>query len=228
MKIISNTVILVLVWGALNAQADINVGKGTISSDAVKNEFGLSTPTKVTPIANEDAADTIEVDGGTRGIPLLCGGKRGLGAKCDKPETTPSSKPVMHSPIAKAASPTNNDESCTEKSISMEVFFDYDSATLTQSAIQQLSPIGEALASDQLKGLSYRIEGYTDAVGGEAFNKNLSKHRAESVKRYLTENFKFTGKAMQTVGKGKTNLADPANPFSEKNRRVRIVRLSCK
>jgi len=224
MKTKFNAAVLILMFASFTAHAEINVGKGTLSKEATINEFGVTKSTASSSMVNQHVLDTIKV-GENKRRDLVCA-NRGLAANCDKPEKPSSGAKAKHKFPATELKIAADE--CTEKSISMEVLFDYDSVLLTQAAREQLEPIGEALASDQLKGLSYRIEGYTDAVGGEAFNKNLSMRRAESVKKYLTENLKFSGKGIQTVGKGKANLADPANPFSEKNRRVRIVRLSCR
>lgn len=112
-----------------------------------------------------------------------------------------------------------------EKAISMEILFDYNSATLTEQAKTQLEPIGRALASGDLYGLHYRIEGHTDIVGSDDFNHDLSRRRAEAVKKYLTEHYAIPSASIQIEGKGKHDLADAANPTSEANRRVRIVSL---
>ena len=112
-----------------------------------------------------------------------------------------------------------------EKAISMEILFDYDSATLTAKAQQQLEPVGLALAADDLKGLHFRIEGHTDVIGSDQYNIDLSRRRADAVKQFLTEKYDLSGISVEIVGKGKLNLADKANPTSEANRRVRIVRL---
>lgn len=111
----------------------------------------------------------------------------------------------------------------TESAISMGIFFGYDSAELTEIAKTQLKPVGEALASDKLQNLDFIVEGHTDAIGGYAYNKNLSEERAKSVKRYLVDNFHIEPSRIQILGKGKTDLLDPKNPDSEVNRRVRII-----
>ncbi|MDD5461275.1 MAG: OmpA family protein [Methylococcales bacterium] len=111
----------------------------------------------------------------------------------------------------------------TESAISMGIFFGYDSAELTEIAKTQLKPVGEALASDKLQNLDFIVEGHTDAVGSQAYNKNLSEERAKSVKRYLVDTFHIEPSRIQILGKGKTDLLDSKNPESEVNRRVRII-----
>ncbi|MDT4330350.1 OmpA family protein [Methylomonas sp. MED-D] len=112
-----------------------------------------------------------------------------------------------------------------EKAISMEILFDYNSATLNAQAKTQLEPVGKALASGELEGIKYRIEGHTDVVGGDQFNIELSRRRAEAVKAYLIDKFGVAGNAIQIEGRGRQELADAKNPTAEANRRVRIVSL---
>lgn len=174
--------------------------------DAKEENFGTATPSeqRVIEIFRRDSADpsASPADDGvkTRGINMIDTGK-----------AKPKRKPVT--PVLK------------EQAISLEVLFDYNSATLTEQAKQQLQPLGQALASDALKGLQYRIEGHTDTIGSDEFNFDLSRRRAEQVKAYLVEQFGLGDVAIQTEGKGKSNLADKFNPTSAVNRRVRIVRL---
>lgn len=112
-----------------------------------------------------------------------------------------------------------------ENAISLQVVFEYKSAVLTTEAMQQLQPVGKALASNALKDMSFRIEGHTDAVGSDQYNLELSRQRADAVKKYLIEQFGVSDVPIQIIGMGKRNLADKDNPDSEVNRRVRIVSL---
>ena len=111
----------------------------------------------------------------------------------------------------------------TEAALSMEIFFGYNSAELTDVAKDYLKPVGEAMASEKLQSLDFVVEGHTDAVGGDAYNKILSEERAASVKRFLVDTFHIEPSRIQIIGKGKNELLDPKNPGSEVNRRVRIV-----
>lgn len=113
-----------------------------------------------------------------------------------------------------------------EKAISLQILFDYDSAALSEEAKHQLDPVGQALASGELKGLKFKIEGHTDAVGSDEYNNDLSRRRADAVKQFLVDQYGIPLSALQSEGKGKSGLADSSNPNSEVNRRVRIVGLS--
>ena len=54
------------------------------------------------------------------------------------------------------------------------------------SAVQHL---GEALSDPQLKGSTFIVSGYTDGIGGDAFNQDLSERRADTIKRYLVDHY---------------------------------------
>jgi peptidoglycan-associated lipoprotein len=65
----------------------------------------------------------------------------------------------------------------------VSVFFEFDSATLTQEARDRLSAVGTILAKHS--PLKVRIEGNCDERGSEQYNLALGQRRAESAKRYL-------------------------------------------
>lgn len=132
------------------------------------------------------------------------------------PATTKKTKPKKQ-PLAMPSSTE------TTAALSMEIIFAYNSADLTDAAKAQLQPVGEALASGKLANLSFVVEGHTDGIGGHVYNKTLSEDRAASVKQFLVNGFNLDPKQIQIIGKGKSDLLDPSNPASEKNRRVRIV-----
>lgn len=112
-----------------------------------------------------------------------------------------------------------------EQAISLQILFDYNSDILSEQSKAQLEPVGRALVSGDLSGMKFRIEGHTDIVGGDDFNIELSRRRAEAVKQFLIEKYGVASSSIQIQGKGKNDLADAANPTSEANRRVRIVSL---
>jgi len=69
------------------------------------------------------------------------------------------------------------------------------------------------------------IEGHTDNVGKEAYNMKLSKDRADSVKKYLTEKFKIDSSRLEAVGYGpnKPIASNETKEGKQKNRRVTAV-----
>jgi outer membrane protein OmpA-like peptidoglycan-associated protein len=110
--------------------------------------------------------------------------------------------------------------------IDLEVYFDFDSAEITPKAVGQLRELGKALTNAKLQGASIAINGHTDAVGGDAFNRRLSERRAVMIKQYLVENFSLPDSALITAGYGKTRLKNPTDPLAAENRRVEVVNLA--
>ena len=77
------------------------------------------------------------------------------------------------------------------------------------------------------------ITGYTDRIGSEAYNLELSKRRAEAVKGYLVTHG-VAANRLETIGRGK---ADPVVECHDKdrealirclepNRRVEVARIT--
>jgi outer membrane protein OmpA-like peptidoglycan-associated protein len=110
--------------------------------------------------------------------------------------------------------------------IDLEVYFDFDSSEITPEAEGQLRELGKALADAKLKGATIAINGHTDAVGGDAFNKRLSERRAASIKTYLIDSFGLVASNLRTVGYGKSRLKNTSDPFAAENRRVEVVNMA--
>jgi outer membrane protein OmpA-like peptidoglycan-associated protein len=113
-------------------------------------------------------------------------------------------------------------------SIDLEVNFDYNSDHIGSKASPQVTALGEALSSSDLKGGTFILAGHTDAKGGETYNQGLSERRAEAVKRFLSEKYGIDTSNLVTVGYGKTQLKNPAGPFTAENRRVQVINASDK
>jgi outer membrane protein OmpA-like peptidoglycan-associated protein len=88
--------------------------------------------------------------------------------------------------------------------------------------------LGKALSNPNLKGSTFVVAGHTDAVGGEAYNQDLSERRADSIKRFLTDKFGINGADLVTVGYGKSKPKDAAAPMDPANRRVQVVNMDTK
>lgn len=108
------------------------------------------------------------------------------------------------------------------RSINIEVYFDFDSAALKPKAIEQLKPLGEALATADLISGRYLIMGHTDAKGSASYNQRLSEKRAQSVRKYLVQRFPLQPDALVSIGLGETQLKRPAEPNAGINRRVEV------
>jgi outer membrane protein OmpA-like peptidoglycan-associated protein len=113
-------------------------------------------------------------------------------------------------------------------SIDLDIQFEYNSDRISQAALPAVQELGKALSDPALKGSTFVVAGHTDAVGGDAFNRDLSERRAETIKRYLSDKYGIAGADLVTVGYGKSKLKDPTAPTAAVNRRVQVVNLSTK
>jgi outer membrane protein OmpA-like peptidoglycan-associated protein len=109
------------------------------------------------------------------------------------------------------------------KKIDLEIYFDYNSSTITRKAEPQLEQLGEALRNPRMRTATVVVAGHTDAKGGEKYNEGLSDRRADAVKRYLIEKLSVPEENLTTAGYGKRHLKNPDEPFAPENRRVQIL-----
>lgn len=104
----------------------------------------------------------------------------------------------------------------------VSIYFGYDSARLTEEAMEELSKLGQALARPQFGQVTWLIEGHTDATGSDDYNQRLSERRAQAAERYLIECCGIDPRRLIAVGKGERELYDPDRPAAAINRRVRV------
>jgi outer membrane protein OmpA-like peptidoglycan-associated protein len=113
-------------------------------------------------------------------------------------------------------------------SIDLEINFDFNSASIGSKALPQVTALGDALSSSDLKGRTFVVAGHTDAKGSEPYNQMLSERRAEAVKRFLREKYGIEASNLVTVGYGKSQLKSPTDPLADENRRVQVVNVADK
>ncbi len=116
----------------------------------------------------------------------------------------------------------------TKPKIDLEIQFDYNSADISKNSVNAVQELGKALSDASLKGSTFVVAGHTDAIGGEAYNQDLSERRADTIKKYLTEKYGIAGSDLVTVGYGKTRPKDANAPMDPTNRRVQVVNMETK
>jgi len=111
--------------------------------------------------------------------------------------------------------------------IAITIQFETGSALISNSSLPQMKEVGEALAASQLKGHKISIEGHTDDVGDEAYNRDLSRRRAAEVKDYLMIYFGIASQLLQVKGHGECcPIASNDTSWGRaQNRRVEFVNL---
>jgi outer membrane protein OmpA-like peptidoglycan-associated protein len=110
--------------------------------------------------------------------------------------------------------------------VDLEIYFDYNSAKITDQAVPQLTSLGRTLAAPEFKDSVILVGGHTDAKGSDPYNQALSERRAESVKRFLVEKFHLTAANLVTAGYGRQDPKNATDLFAAENRRVQIGNLN--
>lgn len=102
------------------------------------------------------------------------------------------------------------------------VNFDFESDDLTPDAEGTL----DGVATDLQGNATYiaLVTGYTDATGGDAYNRALAHRRAEAVQRYLGEKLGNDFVRVATIGYGETNFVadNDTRDGRKQNRRAEI------
>jgi outer membrane protein OmpA-like peptidoglycan-associated protein len=108
------------------------------------------------------------------------------------------------------------------------VTFGFNEDFVREEQMQNLDRIGsilEEIVAEHPEEV-FLIEGHTDAVGGDEYNLDLSRRRAEAIKAALTEYYDIRPENLATVGYGKRYLKIPTPEPEEENRRIAIRRIT--
>ena len=111
------------------------------------------------------------------------------------------------------------------RKIDLMIQFDFNSARLQEVSKPLLASLAEAMGSERIKTLRFKVEGHTDAVGKASYNQQLSEKRAQSVLEFLS-NKGVEKDRLTAEGKGASELLLPDKPDAMENRRVRITTLN--
>lgn len=108
--------------------------------------------------------------------------------------------------------------------MSDEVLFATDSATLRPGARDKLQPLADYLRDNE--GVRVSIDGYTDSRGSDAHNQDLSQRRADAV-RAAFDDMGVTRARFTVTGHGEADAVAPNDTPAnmQKNRRVEVTLL---
>jgi outer membrane protein OmpA-like peptidoglycan-associated protein len=116
------------------------------------------------------------------------------------------------------------EETATEVTIRLPgaLLFDFDSAAIRPDAERSLRDVVEVIAA--YGGRPVRIEGHTDSVASDAYNRELSQRRADAIRGWLEAHGVAAGR-LTTVGHGESRpVADNGTAAGrQQNRRVEVV-----
>jgi len=105
-----------------------------------------------------------------------------------------------------------------------DILFEYNEFELKEAA--KLSMMKLAFLVQTNPNARFVIEGHTDSFGGDNFNLELSRKRAQAVRDWLVERLRISDENIEIVGKGKAEPIVSIEGTAEEqalNRRVEIV-----
>jgi outer membrane protein OmpA-like peptidoglycan-associated protein len=108
------------------------------------------------------------------------------------------------------------------KTVGIAIRFKVNSSRMTKDARQFADILGEVLSADELRDCDFEIEGHTDSSGSEAYNKKLSKRRANAVTTYLVNQHSIDPARLKARGYGENRLLSDYSSTSSKQRRVQV------
>ena len=140
--------------------------------------------------------------------------RRYIAALSGKFSTTSTEAPIEYKAPAKGAIPIATQH--------RSIYFETNSANMSLDSRAVVDEIAGFMRA--YENTVVDIEGNTDSTGSREHNMELSRQRAEAVKRYLTEKYGYPATRMRTAGNGPDHPMDTnATPEGrEKNRRTDI------
>jgi OOP family OmpA-OmpF porin len=132
------------------------------------------------------------------------------------PEPVPEPAPVVVPPPAPVAMPVIIEKGRQ----TLNVEFDFDKSTIKKGYYDDIDSLVKVMK--EYPDLNVVIEGHTDSVGTDAYNKKLSQRRAESVKKYMVEKGGIDANRLKAQGFGeeKPIASNKTKEGRQQNRRV--------
>jgi outer membrane protein OmpA-like peptidoglycan-associated protein len=113
------------------------------------------------------------------------------------------------------------DEDELRVTVRNDILFDFNSAGLRSSSRDELREMADVF--EKYRDTTIAVQGHTDSVGSNAYNKRLSERRANSVANYL-ENLGVSGSRLDAYGYGESRpkASNSSSSGRQLNRRVEI------
>lgn len=110
----------------------------------------------------------------------------------------------------------------SDDAVGLPIEFAYNSSQISNTAIPFLTEIGKMLGLPEFSAKRLIIEGHTDAMGSEDYNRYLSKMRAAAIKNYLVDNYQIQPNRLIVIGLGESDPLPEVDPNDAINRRVQF------
>ena len=137
-----------------------------------------------------------------------------------KPAPAPAAKPKPAPVVEKAPESAPVKEKVT---MTLNVEFDTNKTIVQEKYYDDIKKVANFMKENP--DATAAIEGHTDNLGNDAFNKALSEKRAKNVRQYMIDKFGIDGKRITAAGFGE-EVPIASNDTAEgrqKNRRVEAV-----
>jgi len=109
--------------------------------------------------------------------------------------------------------------------VALKIEFALNSADLTDAAKRSLDEVAKVIKWQVNQGLTWEVQGHTDASGSPKHNDELSLRRAEAAISYLHEHDGVALSQLKPMAMGQRALLYPDRPYDAANRRVQIGHL---
>jgi outer membrane protein OmpA-like peptidoglycan-associated protein len=109
-------------------------------------------------------------------------------------------------------------------SIEENILFDFDKAAIRKTGEEKLKEVITSLKKRHPEG-EIAVKGFTDAIGGKDYNKDLAEDRAEAVAEYIQKNSDIDEDRISVIAEGEKNpvSTNETEEGREENRRVEIM-----
>lgn len=154
-----------------------------------------------------DPQDVAAVLGKTRSIQLL-----------DERAAAPAKASARSPGPAPAAA---DDPVAGASALSLPVRFAFNSADILPAGRTQLDALAEGIKLLPAQKV-VTVEGHTDAIGSDAYNRELSRARAQAVRDYLVQHHGIEAARLKTVAYGESRPIEGSDPNAATNRRVQF------
>ena len=108
-------------------------------------------------------------------------------------------------------------------SITLFIEFDFDKDVVRSQHHNDVKKISDTLS--KYSEATVQLEGHTDSMGTDAYNMDLSKRRADNVKKYLVDKFNVNASRVSTVayGESKPVANNETKEGRTLNRRIEVL-----